>query len=311
LDAVCDHIVSIGRAGIEVVSGNYSIWAEENSRRDKRERDENARLAKDVRKMKEAARRTAEWSGKTEASKYGNGPVDRGFIGHKSAKLMKRAKNIEARRDDAIERKSELLKNVETVGGLKLSPLHHHAETLVGVENVKIEYLPKRTFDFNVKRGERVALTGGNGAGKSSIIKLIAGEAIPYTGEIRTASGLVISYIPQEAGDLSGNVRRFATGARIDLTQFLTIMINLGVEREAFDLDLSLFSDGQKRKALLARSLCQPAHLFLWDEPLNFLDIYAREQVEELLLTHNLTILFVEHDKYFIEKVATRRVSCN
>jgi lincosamide and streptogramin A transport system ATP-binding/permease protein len=309
LDDVCNRIVSIGRTGIEVVNGNYSVWAEENRRRDRREREENAQLAKDIGKMKAAARRTAEWSDRTESTKYGNGPVDRGFIGHKAAKLMKRSKSIETRQHEAIERKSELLKNIETVGDLKLTPLRHHAETLIEINGLRIDYLPDMDFNLRVGRGERIAITGGNGAGKSSMIKLIAGESVPHTGEIKTASGLVTSYVPQETAKLRGNVRRFALDAGIDLTQFLTVLIHLGVEREAFDTDLSMFSDGQKRKVLLAGSLCRPAHLFLWDEPLNFLDIYAREQIEALLLAHDPAILFVEHDEYFIQKIATRTVS--
>ncbi|MDR0356751.1 MAG: ATP-binding cassette domain-containing protein [Clostridiales Family XIII bacterium] len=311
LDALCDHIVSIGRTGIDVLGGNYSTWAEENRRRNNRERNEKAQLLKDVNKMQEAARHTAEWSKKTEASKYGNGPVDRGFIGHRAAKLMKRSKAVEARRNDAIEKKSKLLKNIENVGELKLTPLRHHAETLVEINDVQIEYLSDKVFDLRIGRGERIAVTGNNGAGKSSIVKLIAGESIPHCGEIKTASGLLTSYIPQETANPSGSVRSFAQDSGIDLTRFLTILINLGVERSAFDLDISLFSSGQKRKALLAKSLCQPAHLFLWDEPLNFLDIYAREQIEELLLAYDLTILFVEHDEYFTKKVATRTISVN
>ena len=65
------------------------------------------------------------------------------------------------------------------------------------------------------------------------------------------------------------------------------------------------YSDGQKKKVLLARSLCQPSHLYLWDEPLNFVDVYARMQIEDLLLTYQPTMIFVEHDRAFTEQVAT------
>ena len=66
------------------------------------------------------------------------------------------------------------------------------------------------------------------------------------------------------------------------------------------------YSGGQKKKVLLARSLCQPAHLYLWDEPLNFVDLYSRMQLEDLLLRYRPTMLFVEHDRTFTDKVATR-----
>ena len=68
------------------------------------------------------------------------------------------------------------------------------------------------------------------------------------------------------------------------------------------------YSAGQKKKVLLARSLCQSAHLYVWDEPLNYIDVLSRIQIEELLLTFRPTLLFVEHDCVFCEKIATKTV---
>jgi lincosamide and streptogramin A transport system ATP-binding/permease protein len=309
LDAVCNHTLSVGRQGIEVMSGNYSVWATEKQRRDRHNIAKNEQLAKEIRKMKVAARRTADWSGTLEKTKYGNGPVDRGHIGHKSAKLMKRAKAIEARRSEASERKQGLLSDLETIGTLKMAPLAHHAKTLVELQDVRIDYLPQRCFNLEVEQGERLALTGDNGTGKSSLLKLIAGLELPHSGVVKCASGLVLSYLPQDASDLSGSLRRFAEDAGADVPQFFTILSNLGVERSAFEADLARLSDGQRRKALLARSLCVPAHLYLWDEPLNYIDIQTREQIEDLLLEYTPTMIFVEHDAYFSDQIATRSLA--
>ena len=68
------------------------------------------------------------------------------------------------------------------------------------------------------------------------------------------------------------------------------------------------FSGGQKKKVLIARSLCQRAHLHIWDEPLNFIDVISRMQIEELILQFEPTILFVEHDRAFCERIATKQV---
>lgn len=309
LDDVCDHIVSIGKSGVKVMNGNYSVWAEEKRMRDKRSIAKNEQLEKDIRKLKAAARRTADWSNKVEQSKYGNGPVDRGFIGHKSAKLMKRSKTMEMRQNDTIEKKKGLLNDIEAGGDLKISPLAHHADRLVEAHDFRIDFLPGKTFELLICRDERVALEGGNGTGKSSLIKAIAGEPISYAGTMKTASGLLISYVPQKTPCLTGNVYQFAKDAGIDLTQFLSVLINLGLERNSFDMDLSNFSDGQKRKALIARSLCTSAHLYIWDEPLNYIDILSREQIENLILGYRPTMVFVEHDTFFIRKIATRSVS--
>ena len=87
---------------------------------------------------------------------------------------------------------------------------------------------------------------------------------------------------------------------------FRTVLRKLGLERVQFEKRIEEYSEGQKKKVLLASSLCEPAHLFLWDEPLNFIDIFSRIQLEELLLASRPTMLFVEHDRAFREKVATR-----
>lgn len=75
-----------------------------------------------------------------------------------------------------------------------------------------------------------------------------------------------------------------------------------------FEKDISEFSGGQKKKVLIAKSLCEQAHLYVWDEPLNFIDIYSRMQIEQLIKDFSPTMIFVEHDKSFRENIATKRV---
>ncbi|MDR2157008.1 MAG: ATP-binding cassette domain-containing protein [Clostridiales Family XIII bacterium] len=309
LDSVCDHVLSIGKSGVEVMNGNYSVWADEKMRRDHSNIAGKERLEKDIRRMKAAAQRTAGWSDKVEKSKYGNGPVDRGYIGHKSAKLMKRSKAIEKRRQDSIDGMQGLLNDIETSGSLKIAPLSHHADTLVEIRDLRIEYLPAKSIHLLVRKGERISLAGGNGAGKSSVAKVIAGEPVPYTGTVKTAAGLIVSYVPQETAGLSGSIRGFVQENGLDLTRFFSVLTNFGFPRGAFDTDLSLLSDGQKRKALLAKSLCESAHLYLWDEPLNFIDVISREQIEAVILEYAPTMIFVEHDAVFTSRIATRTVS--
>ena len=72
---------------------------------------------------------------------------------------------------------------------------------------------------------------------------------------------------------------------------------------------MSELSQGQKKKVLIAESLSQSAHLYIWDEPLNFVDVFSRIQIEELLLTFKPTLLFVEHDHAFVEKIATKVIT--
>ena len=159
-----------------------------------------------------------------------------------------------------------------------------------------------------VERGERVALVGRNGSGKSSLLRLALGEEIPHTGLFSLASGLVVSYVPQDASFLRGSLSQFARRSELDETQFKTILRKLDFARVQFEKDLSDYSAGQKKKVLLARSLCQSAHLYVWDEPLNYIDVFSRMQLEELLRVCRPAMLLVEHDQAFLEGLADKRV---
>ena len=87
------------------------------------------------------------------------------------------------------------------------------------------------------------------------------------------------------------------------------ILRKLDFSREQFDKDISDFSSGQKKKVLIAKSLCEKAHLYIWDEPLNFIDIFSRIQIENVILEYKPTLIFVEHDISFREKIATKVVN--
>lgn len=310
LDGCVDHILSLNRSTIEVRSGTFSAWFENFRRRQQAEQTENDRLKKDIGRLRQAARRTSVWSGRVEASKAG--AYDKGFVGHKAAKMMKRSKSIQARQQEAVERKSALLKDAERAEPLKLSPLTHYAQTLAAFDGVSACYdggTPTAPASFAIRQGERIALEGRNGCGKSSLLKLLAGEAVPHRGKLTLASGLVLSYVPQDTAHLRGSLTDFLRENQADETLCKAILRKLDFPREQFDKDLASWSGGQKKKLLLARSLCRPAHLYLWDEPLNFIDLYSRLQLEELLTAFAPTLLFVEHDRAFRERVATRTVS--
>ena len=261
IDRCVDHVLVLNRQSIEVRRGNFSSWYADKTAKDNLEKKQNENLKKDIHKLKEAARQTARWSDKVESSKIGSRVAglkpDRGHIGHQAAKMMKRAKTLEHRKENAIREKEGLLKDVETL---------------------------------------------------DSLIKLILGEDIPHTGEVYIAGGLKISYISQDTSRLKGDLASFAERRGLDDALFRTVLKKLGLERVQFEKRIEDYSEGQKKKVFLASSLCEPAHLFLWDEPLNFIDIFSRIQLEELLLSARPTMLFVEHDRAFREKTATRIV---
>ncbi|SCM82891.1 ABC transporter related protein [uncultured Sporomusa sp.] len=315
LDNCIDHILSINKTNIEIQKGNFSSWWENKRLQDNFELAENEKLRKDITRLSAAAKRTAGWSDNVETTKFGtrNSGIkpDKGYIGHKSAKMMKRSKAIEARQQAAIEDKSRLLKNIESSERLKISQLNFHADRFVEFSNVAIFYGEKTACEnvsFTIERGDRLALCGKNGSGKSSLIKLICGADLTYTGTFSKASQLKISYVSQDTAHLSGSLSDYAAANNIDESLFKAILRKLDFSRVQFEKDMSDFSGGQKKKVLIARSLCEQAHLHIWDEPLNFIDVISRMQIEALLLEYAPTILFVEHDTAFCNNIATKTV---
>ncbi|MCL2106396.1 MAG: ABC-F type ribosomal protection protein [Oscillospiraceae bacterium] len=313
LDACTDHTLSINRASIEVVSGSFSSWQAQKQRQDAFELAQNERLSHEIDRLRKTAEQTARWSDKVERSKkqpLASGlSADRGYIGHKSAKMMKRAKATEHRQRQAIDDKSKLLKNIESSDALKIWPQAYHSDVLISLDKVSVFYDKHSVFrdlSFALRQGERIALRGGNGSGKSSVLKLLCGEEISHTGRVQIGSRLRISYIPQDASFLAGSLNDYAREQQIDEALFKTILRKLDFSREQFEKNMRDYSAGQKKKILLARSLSQRAHAYLWDEPLNYVDLLSRIQIEELILAYRPTLLFVEHDRAFCENIATQ-----
>lgn len=316
LDGCVDHILSINKTNIEVQRGDFSSWWENKQRQDAFEQAENAKLKKEISRLEQTARQKTQWANTAEGRKTGADPLKvdkpknyKPYQAAKSKKAMARAKAIEERQQTAVEEKSKLLKNIERSDVLKLFQTPFHVKRLVQLLQVTIRYAQAPVCEdvsFTIEQGDRIALQGINGSGKSSIIKLICGEEIPHTGQVRIGSGLRISYVSQDTSGLRGRLTDFARDSGIEESLFLAMLSKLDVPKQQMEKDMSALSAGQKKKVLLAKSICEPAHLHIWDEPMNYIDVISRMQIEELLLQFKPTILFVEHDKAFCENIATK-----
>lgn len=312
LDACVDHILSINRANIEVQAGNYTSWFNNFERRQEFEISKNENLKRDIKRLSKSATQKGKWSSKAEEGKFGNGPVDRGFVSHKASKMMKRSKSIEARQQRAIEEKEGLLQNLEKSESLKIHPERYHKDLILEVFDLTIHYEGKDieiNQAFNVRQGDRLFIDGKNGSGKSSLLKLIAEGRDNYSGTLRLGSGIKVSYVPQDTAGLKGTLSDFAEDAGIDETLFKTILRKMDFDRIQFEKNISEFSSGQKKKVLIARSLCERAHIYVWDEPLNYIDIYSRIQIENIIKEFEPTMILVEHDKTFREAIGTKVIA--
>ena len=316
LDKVVNHIIAINNTNIEIQQGNYSSWKANKDRQDNFELVQNERLQKDISRLEIASKNSAKWSNEAEkgkSKKYNSETtIDKGYVGHKASKMMKSSKVMEKRIEKSIEEKTNLLRNIDRNDTLKIIPLISNKSPLVLVNKLQIKYNDKTIFNpisFEVNNGDRVAIIGKNGIGKSSILKLILGKKIEYNGEFKVANELKISYVSQNTEDLKGNLKSFALDNKIDESIFKSMLVKMGLSQSDFDTNIQNMSEGQKKKVLIAKSISEQANIYIWDEPLNYIDILTREQIEDAILNYNPTIIFVEHDERFIEKIATKIVN--
>ena len=274
------------------------------------------RLLDDIKRLEYSTKRSADFAKITEGRKFrdtsqSDNRVDKGFVGKKSAKMMKRSLVTQNRKEKAINEKSKLLKNIDVAEALQMNPLDYRGNTLVYASNLKVQYDGENIFDsvdFVLNRGDILHLRGDNGSGKSSIIKLILGEEINYTGALSVGKNVKISYVSQDTSYLKGDLLSFAEENAVDESIFKSVLIKLGFEQIQFGKNMEDFSEGQKKKVLLAKSLLEESHLYLWDEPLNYIDILSRMQIEDVILECSPTMIFVEHDELFSENITTKEI---
>lgn len=330
LDTCVDHILVLNRNSIEVQKGNFSSWWENKQRKDTFAKSENEKHLKEISKLKQAAKRNSEWADKNEQTKIGFDPIKnhdrcvgaRAYIGSKTKKMQSRVKHTEKRINQEIKEKEGLLSDLEQSSDLKIMPLIHHKNTLVNIREYSVKYInaQKETFTnvtFNIDKGERIAIHGENGCGKSTLLKMILQNAgtlnthlpVIETGTCQTASGLIISYVNQDTSMLRGSISEFCSEYKLDESLFCSILRQLDMNRTQFLKNIDDYSEGQKKKVLIAASLLTPAHLYIWDEPLNYIDVFSRIQIEKLLLDYQPTMLFVEHDINFRNNIATKTIT--
>ena len=308
-----DYVLEIREKKMYLTHGNFETWYNEREKRWQYESVQNERLKKEIRDLDKAAKQMANWSDKVEKSKNGTRvaglKVDKGHVGHMSAKMMKKSKNAQRRKEKAIEDKQELLKDIDEKEEIILTPLDTSIKLFASLKDVSIVYdrCIVENFSLDIYKGDKIALIGPNGCGKSSLLKAIIGEN-DYQGEIRINPQINIVYVNQQFDFLKGSLKDYIISQKGDIPLTLTILRKLGCPRLMFDKKLETLSYGQRRKVMIAVALSKKAHLYLFDEILNYIDLKARMMIEEMLKDSEATILFVEHDKHFVDAIATKTI---
>lgn len=306
LELCSDHVVSLNRSDIRLHRGGFADWERQVALETAHEKRRQDNLKREIRSLQRAAQERRRWSHAKEKEK--RGAADKGRIGHLAAKQMKRALGIERRAQDKVSEKKTLLKNVEKEHQLKLDAASAGSKTVVNASGLTIGFEKTALvseLSFSLERGDRVAIMGPNGCGKTTFLRTVAGELKPLAGHLSFPAHLDRAQATQTPRWRDGLLRDHLNQASIDETQFRNIMGCFGLLGDVFDRPLETFSQGQRKKVDLCRSFLAPAHLLIWDEPLNYIDLSSRAMIEEVILEHQPTLLFVEHDRRFVERVAT------
>ena len=317
VDEVVDHGVAIEKQQLMLYQGNFSVYEEQKAIRDNYEIEQNKKLKSEISRLKRTAAEKAEWSRGRERDKYGKPNVkgsgaifDTGAIGARAARTMKRSKTLVNHMEQRIEAKEQLLKEIETTDSLIMNVKSSYHRRLLVVENLQLVYDNQALFQpvsFQLETGQRIALQGPNGSGKSSIIHYLLGTfSGQERGSVDLAQNIPISYVRQNFEDNHGTLPEFAQEHHLVYEELLNNLHKLGLERQVFANRIEDMSMGQRKRVELAKSLATPAELFIWDEPLNYLDVFNHEQLEQVIKLVKPTMLIIEHDKTFINSIATQ-----
>lgn len=308
VDDVVDHILVIEKRQLAILKGNFTKYEQQKMIQDQFEIEQNRNLKSEIERLKKTAREKSDWANKKEKLS-GNDSFGKA----QAKRMMKRSQAIAKRTEEKIEEKTKLLQNIETVSDLTANCLFSHRTPVLRVRNFTLFYGDRPLFKpitFELCQGEQLALIGPNGSGKTSILNYIIKQpfAGSVSGETFIPKELSKSIIRQNYDNNSGSLKNFAGQNAIDYSLFLSNLRLLGMERDMFDVQIEQMSSGQKKKVELAKSLGIPAEFYIWDEPLNYLDVFNHEQIETMILKYKPTLLFIEHDEKFLSKIASKVV---
>jgi ATP-binding cassette, subfamily F, member 3 len=307
LDAVSSKVAHLDRGKLTLYPGDYTAF-----RRQLRQAEEEGwRRYEKCRKLAKKLQRQAQdyqrWSEAGEKQK--RGAADKGFVGHKAAKVMKRSLVARRRMEEAVEN-ARTEKPFEK-DAVKIEFGSSQARSLVRAENLVVGYAKERPLtrelSFDLWSGDRLAVLGPNGCGKTALLRTALGEIPPLRGDIRLAPSSKVGYFDQDNRLVSPNVTALQAvlGTGHDETLVRTVMGRMGVRRGTVNKKVAKLSSGERAKVLLAGIILGDNNLLVLDEPTNYLDIETQDVLLEALGDFPGGILFVSHDRYFVEELAT------
>ncbi|MDB5076212.1 MAG: transporter related protein [Chloroflexi bacterium] len=320
LDAVVGSILELDPAthAVTAYSGTYSDYAvarqaerERQWAQYQRQEQEHARVEADIQRTRDQARLVEGRSrdeydhGDTRGAKFG--------ARARAAKVARKAK-VREHKLERLLTDEERIEKPRAGWGLKLdfAPVTGGAREVLRLQGVHKSFAGRTVLqdvDLLVRHGERLVITGPNGGGKSTLLRLIAGELAPDAGVARLGTGVIPAYYSQEQEGLDPTktpLQTIRAQRPMSETEARTLLHGYLFSGDAVFTPIGRLSYGERARLELARLILSQANLLLLDEPTNHLDIPARERFEAALSNFRGTIIAVLHDRYAIGRLATR-----
>lgn len=296
LDKVATKTILLENGKEKIYFGNYSYFLKEDEKRTLAEFENYKNQQKMIKKMKESIK---------TLRKFGELA--------KNEMFFKRAKSIE-KKLAKIEQLPQVNLEQKTLLNFKLNIDSRSGKDVVIINNLNKNFESKNIFEnanLQIHCGEKIALIGKNGTGKSTLLKIIMNEDCEYTGEIKIGKSVNIGYIPQEIKFEDDNqtiLKFFEQFDNRNETEIRTSLAKYMFRGNDVFKKVSSLSGGEKVRLILAKLLKQNINFLILDEPTNHIDIETREVLEEAIKEYSGTVLFVSHDRYFINNLAERIV---
>ena len=292
LDRTVTRVIEIQDGRAEFYSGNYSFYAVEKERRYQERMKQYEKEQAKIQQLEKAAEQLRVWA----------------FMG--MDKTYRRAISMEKR----IERMRTTSKPTKARKmDARFSSAEFHGDEVLGIRNVSKSYGDKHLFEgisLKVEGGERIALIGDNGTGKSTLIKMIVGELYPDDGRIKTGPQVKEAYLPQivrfDHPDWNLVENMMAAKRGLSAQSARNRLAAYDFRGEDVLKPVSVLSGGEQSRLRLCMLMDDEINFLILDEPTNHLDIDSREWIEEAVEAYDGTLLFVSHDRYFINRFATR-----
>lgn len=288
LDQCCERILEVHDNTVEFYAGSYSYYAVERERRYEQQLREHENQMAEKKRLEGVARIMHE---------------------HGTEHLAKRAASIEKRiaRMKVTDRPRR-----DKRMSVSFGDPNYETEDVLKVRGITKSYGERiilQNVTFNVRNGERVAILGDNGAGKTTLLKILLGEETADEGTVKKGVGLRPAYLPQTVHFANENRNLIDTLIYDKNVTMQTARNRLGAFKFSGEDQMktvSTLSGGEKSRLRLCELMYDPLNMLILDEPTNHLDLMSREWIEEAVEAFTGTLLFVSHDRYFVERFATR-----